>query len=358
MKKILFYIGCIANGGAERVMANIINYLANKDYDLILVTDVSNPPGYQEYSINPNVKRLDLGGIAINKLPSSVKRIFRLRRIIKSENPNVILSFMKGPNIRMLLSCLFIKIKKVVSIRSDPVREYSNNKISQIFYNILFSLANYIVFQTNDAMMYFQYININKKTIILNPVNPIFYTTKLEKKEKNILYIGRLDSPKNPLLAVKAFHQILSKYHDYKLIYYGVGELEEEIKKYCHKYNLEKNVILAGRTENVHLYLASATCFILTSNYEGLPNSLMEAMAMGVPCISTDCPCGGPRALIKNSKQGVLVPVNNINKLANAIDYVLNDEKIQYELSINEKIRAEDFKYEKIMTKWESVIIT
>ncbi len=358
MKKILFYIGCIANGGAERVMANIINYLSNREYSIILVTDISNPSEYQEYFIKPNVKRLDLGGKAINKLPCSFKRILRLRKIIKSENPNVVLSFMKGPNIRLLLSCLFVKVKKIVSIRSDPVREYSNHKISQIFYNILFSLANNIVFQTNDAMMYFPYISINKKKIVLNPVNPIFYTTKLEKKEKNILYIGRLDSPKNPLLAVKAFHQILFKYNDYKLIYYGVGELEEEIKNYCHKYNLEKKVILAGRTENVHLCLASATCFILTSNYEGLPNSLMEAMAMGVPCISTDCPCGGPRALIRNSKQGVLVPVNNKNKLANALDYVLNDEKVQYELSANEKIRAEDFKYDKIMKKWESIIIS
>ena len=119
---------------------------------------------------------------------------------------------------------------------------------------------------------------------------------------------------------------------------------------------IQNKVFLMGATSDVGKALQTADLFVLSSDYEGMPNALMEAMAVGVPCLSTDCPCGGPRELIKNEKEGILVPVGNVNVMENAISSILNNRDKLDEMGLNAKCRADFFKPNVILKEWKEYI--
>ena len=116
---------------------------------------------------------------------------------------------------------------------------------------------------------------------------------------------------------------------------------------------MEDRIIFAGDTNNVPEKLASCKIFVLSSDYEGMPNALMEAMASGVPCVSTDCPCGGPKELIINNQDGVLVPINDVDRMSSALSELLRNDRLRKKLGDNAKKRAEKFKAERIYSIWK-----
>ena len=353
--KIILYIDVMYRGGAQRVMSILANYLSSKKFDVVLITDFYSNDNKKEYVLSKNIKRIALqtnnqGNILIKNFT----RIINLRKIIKEENPNIILSFLGRPNIRMLLSSIGLKTKKIVSVRNDPIKEYGNNIFKKIITNLIFLLADGYVFQTSDAKKYFIKRIQKKSKIILNPVDDKFYNMKSIKNRHNIVTVGRLEPQKNHKLLLDAYAEIVKEYPQEDLIIYGDGSLKQELVNYAFKKNISQKVHFKGNIENVEDKLNKAKVFILTSDYEGMPNALMEAMAIGVACISTDCPCGGPRALIENNSQGILFPCNDKNKLITAIKKVLDGNFI--EIGTNAKLRAEEFRMNKIMKEWEEYL--
>ena len=121
-------------------------------------------------------------------------------------------------------------------------------------------------------------------------------------------------------------------------------------------FQLEDFVFLPGNTENVCKVLSEASCFVLSSDYEGLPNALMEALAVGLPCISTDCPCGGPNSLIENGKNGILVPVGAEKTLSDELIKIFKNETYTKSLALSAKHHAQEFARETVMDKWEDFL--
>lgn len=354
-KKIILYIDVMYRGGAQRVMSVLAHYLIKNNYEVILINDFMPENPSKEYNLSQQIKRIYLKkNNTGNFLIKNITRVTKLRKIIKEENPDIILSFLGRPNIRMLLSSIGIKVKKVVSVRNDPTKEYGNNIFKRIITNLFFLLADGYVFQTADAQKYFIKKIQKKSKIILNPIDDKFYNIKLAKNRHNIITVGRLEPQKNHKLLLDAYSEIVKEYPQEDLIIYGDGSLKQELENYALKKNIYKKVHFKGNIENIEKELSKAKVFILTSDYEGLPNALMEAMALGIACISTDCSCGGPRELIKNNKQGILVPCNDCDKLIDAIKKVLDSDFIK--MGINAKLRAEKFKTNKIMKEWEEYL--
>jgi glycosyltransferase involved in cell wall biosynthesis len=181
----------------------------------------------------------------------------------------------------------------------------------------LYKKADGFVFQTEDAAKYFEGIIKCDSKIIPNPINPKFIKEPYKgEREKNIVTVGRLESQKNQKMLIEAFGKIESKYPEYSLLIYGDGSKKEELQDLIKEKGLENKVILKGKIDDVENVIDKAKMFVLSSDYEGMPNALMEAMALGLPCISTDCPCGGPRYLMENGKSGLLVPVGNSDAMA------------------------------------------
>lgn len=354
--KIILYIDTMQYGGANRVMANLANYFSSlSDNRVILINDIE-CKNEKEYILNDKIERYYLDKDITNKfMRKQIQRIKMLRKIVKNTDADVILSFMGPPNYRMLISTMGLSIKKCVSVRNDPYREYGKG-IRRIIANIIFLLSDGYILQTEDAAKYFVK-NIQKKSkIIFNPVNEKFYSVKRDVEEKRIVMVGRLQKQKNFELAIRAFAKVHRLHADYKLCIYGEGELKPKLKKLALELNISNFVEFLGQVSDIEKKLSNASLFLLTSDFEGMPNALMEAMAVGVPVISTDCPCGGPRTLIENEMQGILVPCNQCDALANAIDKVLDDNQLRNVMRINCKKRAEEFLPIKIFEQWDNYL--
>lgn len=350
MKKICFYIGSMQKGGAQRVIANLCNFFATQK-EVVLINDIRPIQGTPEYEINTEVKRYYLEDNYKNLLYKNFVRIKNLRKIIINEQPEVVLAFMGPPNIRLLFATLFLNVKKVVSVRNDPNIEYGL-KIKKFLTNLVFLLADGIVFQTVEASNYFWKSTRNKSKIIYNPVNEKFYSQKRDYIKKEIAVVGRLEEQKNIKLAINAFAKVVQIFPEYKLVLYGDGNEKESLKEYVTQLELEQSVVFHGISNEIEKKLAESTIFLLSSDYEGMPNALMEAMAVGVPVVATDCPCGGPKELIKCHNQGVLVSCNDIDGMSQAIISIISDTKRVQELSIGAKKRASQFETSIILEQW------
>jgi glycosyltransferase involved in cell wall biosynthesis len=354
MKKILFYINTIDYGGAERVLVNLANEFSTRDYEVILVTSYYER---EEYKLNKKVKRLSLEDKEKNQ--SFIKRNFtrtiKLRNLCKIEKPDIVISFMAESNFRAIIATSFLGIKNLISIRNDPSKEYPNI-LYRLIAKVLYSLASGCVFQTEDAKKWFPKRIQRKSKIILNHVDEKFYQVDFKGERRNIVTVGRLESQKNHKLLIEAFAKIVNDFPNENLIIYGDGSQRKSLSELTKAFGIEEKVTFMGTCKDIQEKIKDAKLFVLSSNYEGLPNVVMEAMTLGIPVIATDCPCGGPRMLIHNDKNGILVKVNNIQEMANAMRKVLSNSTFANSLSYNAKIVAKEFEPSKVFEQWENYI--
>lgn len=351
MKKIAFYIANFNKGGAERVMSNLIEYFFQKGYEIVVIND---EPSEDHYNLPKGIHRFFLSEQRDkNFVLRTVKRIFGLRSILKRERPDIVLSFLGEPNYRMLMATAGMSVKKVVSVRNDPNLEYGKTSLKHFLANVLFSMADGAVFQTEDAAKYFKPSIQAKGKIILNPVNPVFFQCNREGEGRHIISVARLSAQKNYPMLLNAYAKIEKEFPQDDLLLFGEGEERENLTQLRQALGLEKRVRFMGRIDEVEKELMKAKLFVLSSDYEGMPNALMEAMAVGVPVISTDCPCGGPKTLIRSQNEGVLVEVGNTEQLAQEMRRVLSDTALREALSNGERARAKDFESSKILAQWD-----
>lgn len=349
--KILFYIDALGGGGAERVIANLANGMSLKGHDIILVTSF---PLANEYKILSGIKRYNLEKFRPAKREfvwKNIRRIKRLRNICKNESCDIAVSFMEGPSFRLIFSTLWLKTDTVISIRSDPAKGYAN-MIHRWIAERVYARASACVFQTEEAKTFFSQKIQNRSTIIFNPVADEFYKRGGENKKNYIVSAGRLISSKNFELLISAFARISGQYPEEKLIIYGEGDNRSRLERLIAESGLSDRIRLPGRDDYIAKRLRNAKIFVLPSWYEGMPNALMEAMALGIPSIATDCPCGGPRLLLENGNAGMLVQNGSEQQMADAMAALIGDEELRKEYSMKAIQRARDFECDKICEEW------
>ena len=358
--KIMFNCMGLGKGGAERVI-NILANSLSKDNNIKILTNIKSNP---EYEFNKNILITSLTN-SNNSIIRKIRRIspipiLKMKKEIISFNPDVIISFLPEPSFRILFlkkTCKKIKnIPIIVSVRNDPNTEYKNG----LFFYIMKKLYPYsdeLVLQTNDAKKYFEE-KINYKGIVIpNPVSDLFLIDRFQGiRKKVIVAIGRLEYQKNYYNMIDAFEMVNSKHNDYILNIYGDGYLKKNIEEYIKEKKLTNSIILKGKTNNVVEAIYDATAFVMSSDYEGMPNSLLEAACVGVPCISTDCPCGGPRDILQNGIGGILVKTNDSKEMADAICRVIENPKIATEMSTISSEKKDKYKKETIIQEWEKII--
>ncbi|MGD1820447.1 MAG: glycosyltransferase family 4 protein [Pleomorphochaeta sp.] len=345
--KYLLVIGDMTFGGAQRVMSNLANQLSCK-HEIILVSIWKS-----NLAFNLSSQINFINGIGCSSLYSA---IFYLRSIIKKEHPSIILSFLSTYNILTLLASFNLKIPIVVSERNDPKVE-PRHIILKMLRKVLYPFADGFVFQTAEAQNYFSK-KIVKKSVVIP--NPIFINKELNNltitKKKIIFSAGRLENQKNFKLLISAFSKIINKFPSYQLHIYGQGRLKSELQVQIDQLGLQDKVKLLGVTDDLHKFLKESELFVLSSNHEGMPNILMEAMALGVCCISTDCPCGGPRFLIKNDVNGFLFPIGDEDKLISLMDKILTDKDVRKRVSMEALKIYEDLNPILIVEQWDKYL--
>ena len=219
-------------------------------------------------------------------------------------------------------------IPVIYSERNDP-NKTNQGKIEKICRKIVENGATYIVFQTNGAKMCYSEKVQRKSGIILNPVelNKIPVRTLENINYSEIVSVGRLESQKNQELLIDAFSLVSQKHKDVILKIFGEGSLKNKLQNRIDELGLTDKVLLMGAKSDVLERIKESFFFVLSSDFEGLPNSLIEAMCMGMPCISTDCSPGGARQLLGNER-GLIVPCGYKEELAEAINMYLENKDI------------------------------
>lgn len=212
------------------------------------------------------------------------------------------------------------------------------------------------VFQTEDAKAWYGN-HVRHGVVIPNAINEAFIKPPYEgERRKVIATAGRLSAQKNFGLLINAFADIAEDFPDYSLEIYGEGEKRSELEALAEKRGVAHRVKMPGYTTSLGEKIQDVTLFVLSSDYEGMPNALMEAMALGLPCISTDCPVGGPRCLIKCGLNGVLVPINDARALSSEITKVLQNSSYRDNLGHEaSKVRI-DFNPIIIYDKWRKIV--
>lgn len=349
--KIMFCLGSMSKGGAERVVANLSNYLIDKHKVSIVVT----VPNDSAYPLNDKIKLISLDKNGENRgniLKRSYRRIMRLRKTIKKIEPDVIVSLLPEPTYRLIIANSFIKNKVIISVRNDPKVEY-NTFLKKLIMKILYSRADGYIFQTDEARDFFSKNIRNRSVVIPNPINDDFIVRPFNgERVKKIVTVGRLVSQKNQKNLISAYNELLKKYNDYDLYIYGDGELKDALVNQCDNLQISDKVHFEGNVDNLKERIYDAKMFVLASDYEGMPNALMEAMSLGIPCISTDCPCGGPRFLIKNNENGLLVPVNDIKALTDSMLYIIENNDSASKFSQNANKIGKELCSKRINKKW------
>ena len=184
--------------------------------------------------------------------------------------------------------------------------------------------------------------------------NPVTVACHASNTQPRIVSVGRLTPQKNQKLLIDAFKQICNSYPEHTLSIYGDGELKEKLSKMIVDYGIDNKVFLHGNIENVHEEISNSELFVLPSNYEGLSNALLEAMIIGLPCISTDC--AGSSEYIVDGKSGLLVPVNDRDALVTAMQKMLDNEELRQRCQKGAKNIIKRVDKDVVLKKWFEII--
>ena len=353
VKKIVIVCDSLNAGGAERVIANLSNGLANRNINVTLVP-LSNDTNCF-YDINPNIKIENMvsNGSAIVRF---FKKLSKLCKFLKKSRQDIIVSFLPLSNIYCFLASKLTKTRYIVSERNNPLTD-PKNKLLRFLKNISFDYSEGCVFQTSFARdCYPEHIR-NKSSIISNPFVASKELLAGKNKYPRIVSVGRLTDQKNYPLLFSAFQLfILNNHQNFILNIYGEGVLKDQLVAAVSELGIENNVCFLGNDPNWLEKEIDASAFVLPSKYEGMPNALLEALCSGIPCVSTDCPIGGPLALKEKGFYLELTSIDDASEMCRCIELCLDESHINQ--SIQNKEIAKLFSLDSIVDEWIELINT
>ena len=353
--KLLFIMETIRARGAERVAAILANQLAAMSHDVYLVCT-----GFvrgDEYPLNDSI-HIDFIPEATGTRPYlAYVRVRYIRKKLKEIEPDCILSLATARTLSFITAaCIGSSIPLVFSERNDPVHD-PKTKIERFLRLICFHACDRVVFQTEDAKNFFPSSIRKKGTIIPNPIKEELPPIWNQKRKPYIVNFCKLVPQKNLFLLLRAFYKISSEFPETRLVLYGDGELKQSLEQEADKLCISSRVDIHPATLKVHELIKDCTMYVSSSDYEGQSNSMLEAMAIGLPCICTDCPSGGARAIINPGINGLLVPVGNTDKLADAMRYMLLYPEEARRMGINASKIRDKRSPELIAQEWNHLIL-
>ena len=346
--KLLFCIPHLATGGAERVMSLLANKFVSNGNDVEIVLLSSDRRSYQLDS------RVKLSFAGADGRSSLIRRMKWLRRTVKQNHPDVVVVFLVKAYCMTLLSLLGTKIPVIASERNDP--RFTKPLLWNMLSFILLPSSAHFVVQTQRIKDYYPFFFSSFTSIILNPVTDTVFDVKPTKKEKIIVTAGRLYPQKNHILLIKAFKSIYHSIPDYCLHIYGDGPCKENLEQLIIREGLENHVILKGRSDNVIEELNKATLFCLSSDYEGMSNSLIEAFCLGLPIVTTNV--SGVETFIKDGRNALVVSTGDTDAFASAIYRLISNEQLREEMGERNKREGVRFNIDLIYNEWNSLLLT
>lgn len=363
--KIVFLLASLGSGGAERVVSLLANKMVERGHQVEIICLKVNDVYYQTDS---RVKVT----LAMEQTKNRLTEVFWLRKYLKKQNPDVVIPFTEGVYCFTILSLLGTGIPIIASERLDPA---AMSKTRKILKRILLPFADWLVVQTQSIKDYFPK-GIQKKTsIIYNPVNDDVFkspdglqvqganaassvqslNTPMEgrgqERLNRIISVGRLYPQKNQKMMIRAFAKVADEFPDWQLVIFGEGPLRAELESLVSSFKLQNRVFLPGRTEHVIEELRKSKIFCMSSDYEGMSNSMIEAICVGLPIVTTNV--SGVEELVKDGINGFVIQCGEVDEMANSLQRLMNNEHLVNYFSSNNIVNRKLFRIDTIVNKWE-----
>lgn len=352
VRSVIFVTVSMAGGGTERV----ISILANKYCEMGISVTILMIAGDQvAYELDNRVQLINVSGATGGSLIGRIKRVSGLRAFFKGNKDTVIIAMGTIAAMFALLAKIGLSNKMVVSERNDPNR--LNHRpirfVERMLRNSLYHGAKKIVLQTEDVKSCFPDSLIRKSIVIPNPLSESLPEADMNaNREKTVITAGRLTEQKNHKLLLNAFKEFEGTHPGYHLRIFGDGELKDKLQEYIIQSGLQEKACLEGFSSDLYGELHNGGMYVSSSDWEGISNSLVEALAMGIPTVATDCPMGGSKMFIENMKNGILIPVNDKEALVKAMSYMADHGDVVHRMSENAMEIRKKLTAEKIAGQW------
>jgi glycosyltransferase involved in cell wall biosynthesis len=359
--KICCIISSLAAGGAERVMSLLANEWAGRGRGVTVVTlDGTTIDAYQ---LDPRVARLRLDLEIESHSPAqavihNLLKIRGLRRAVASLAPDVVISFVDRANVLTLLSCMGLGVPVVISERVHPMY-YDVGRLWSVLRRLTYPRADALVVQSEAIRPWAERVVPARRIhVIPNPVGDQFSDEGGRGRSVRgpiVLAVGRLVPQKGFDLLIKAFHLVLQRHPEWSLMIVGCGSQEAELKRLAAELLPQGAVIFPGAVNDPERYYRAAGLLVVPSRFEGFPNVLVEAMACGCAVIATNCP-GGTADIVGHDIDGLLIPPEDVEALARAMDRLIADGHERSRLGARAVEASSRFRIDKIMPLWDAVI--
>lgn len=364
--KLLIFIHSLNSGGAERVTANLANHWAGKGWDITVVTLAAR--GLDFYELHPAVKRiaLELAGDSSNGLAGLVqnlRRVMALRRVLRQIKPDIALGMMTTANVLLALAAWGLpQLRAVGSERIHPP-QYPLGVLWEGLRRLSYGRLAAITALTRESAVWIKgYTGARRVPVIPNAVPwplllqaPRLCPNSVCPSERHLLLaVGRLDMQKGFDWLIESFSALAKKYADWDLVILGEGPQRLALQAQVRMAGLEQRVFFLGRAGNVGEWYERADLYVMSSRFEGFPNTLAEAMAHGLAAVSFDCDTG-PRDIIRHETDGLLVPPGDVAGLAAALGRLMSDAALRQRFAGRAVEARERFSMERIAGMWEEL---
>lgn len=341
-------------GGAAKQLGLTAAGLVNRGHDVSLYTYVGES---LEHKIDSRITYISESNPPKSRLSNLLFTPIHIHQLVKKKKPDVVISWGTDAGGLTVLGCMGLPVKVIFSERLDP---YHEKTLNLRLMKVLCGFSDGGVFQTSMVKDYYR--RIKKSIVCPNPTDPnlsIDSFLAIPDRKKEISWVGRMiNVHKRMDVAVKAFSIVHRQYPEYVLSFYGDGPDLNATKGLVKEYGLEKSVLFHGMVNNAMDFVRKARISLMTSDFEGIPNVIIESFSAGTPVVSTDCSPGGARVLIQDSYNGFVVPVGDYKSLANRILNLLSDEKRSEEFILRSKEKMDSLDYNRILDEWNSFIIS
>ncbi len=347
MKDIVIVTGCMVRGGAEGVIATVANGLAQRGWKIHIISILFDR---WDYELDPSIECIDISNEKRNQMLDTPRLVLALRKKIRQIKPKAVLSFMVAVNIVTWLATRRLNVKYIPSERNDP--DKGRSSLIKKLQAKAYGAADTTVFQTTRAKEYFSDAIQKKSVIIPNPLREM--PEAVYGASKRIVTAGRLSEQKNHKLLIDAFAGVYRDHPDFSIDIYGEGLMRDELLAYIDEKGLRDLVHLCGKVDNVPERIRDAYMFVLPSDYEGLSNALLEAMGIGLPCITTNC--AGSDDAIQDGENGLIVPIRDRDAMEKAIRKLIEEPENAEEMGKKARASMSRYKVKNVLEQWESLL--
>ena len=353
-REILFVAKTLGGGGAERVVCELASEWARLGCAVTIIQTVSDTTSLR-YPLHSSVSVVPFPKPSRVRAARVIADCARLFKVMREHPSATVVAFLTGPIIKCALLSFFVGNRMVFSERCDP-RRIPNTEFARRLVRWAFGRADACVFQTEFARSLYPESIQRKGTVIPNPVTSGLPEPFKGQRRKTIVSACRLSVQKNISMSIEAFALLHKDYPDYTFEIFGNGELRDKLRDKIDSLGLTDCVFLRQYSGDLHSCINDAAIFLSTSDFEGISNSMLEALALGIPSVVTDCPVFGARTVIEDGVSGLLVPVGDTVACYRAMRRIIEDPGLAESLSSNASAIAEKLNVEIIARRWLDVL--